>query len=162
MPNIYGPKWFVCFKGRSGYRGLPLFPLCLTNQNCICRVSQKVVSSSTPWGCMRSLDYGPIWYANMQKNVLNVKLCSNFSRSYVLESLMVKASMDKRNTPILLLSWMIFIQCLCYYAYLYHVSWWSQSKLLVQENVVTWTSRNDLDFRKDQNTWIAFCLTWFS
>ena len=36
---------FVCFKGRNGYRGLPWFPLCLTNRICICRVPQKLVSS---------------------------------------------------------------------------------------------------------------------
>ena len=38
-------KPFVCFKGRSGYQGLPRFPLCLTNWIRICRVSQKVKSS---------------------------------------------------------------------------------------------------------------------
>ena len=30
-------KSFVCFKGRSGYRGLPRFSLCLTNRIRICR-----------------------------------------------------------------------------------------------------------------------------
>ena len=51
-----GLKSFVCFKGGSGYRGLPRFPLCLTNRICICRVSQKVMSSLHTVGCMRSLD----------------------------------------------------------------------------------------------------------
>ena len=36
---------FVFFKGRSGYRGLPRFPLCLMNWISICRVPKKVVSS---------------------------------------------------------------------------------------------------------------------
>ena len=36
---------FVCFKGRSGYRGLPRFPCCLMNQIRVCRVPQKVMSS---------------------------------------------------------------------------------------------------------------------
>ena len=32
---------FVCFKGRSGYRGLPRFPLCLTNQIHICNSPKR-------------------------------------------------------------------------------------------------------------------------
>ena len=32
---------FVCFQGRSGYQGLPWFPLCLTNQIRIWRVPQQ-------------------------------------------------------------------------------------------------------------------------
>ena len=48
-------KAVICFKGRSGYRGLPRLPLCLTNQIRICR-PKKSWAPSTPRGCMRSLD----------------------------------------------------------------------------------------------------------
>ena len=43
--NVFPFFLFVCFKGRSGYQGLPRFPLCLTKQIRIWRVLQKVVSS---------------------------------------------------------------------------------------------------------------------
>ena len=65
-------NFFVCFKGRSGYRGLPWFPLCLTNRICICRVPQKHGQSKSGRYIRAFLSYGAFFSFEIRGSYLQI------------------------------------------------------------------------------------------